>query len=65
MPNSLFNLSYHIQINIHVLHITYANPQNANTTHPVDGRLTPTWQYFGAITCDRLHGIMKLYIDKL
>ena len=27
-------------------------------------RLAPTWQYFGTITCDRLHGIMKLYIDK-
>ena len=23
-----------------------------------------TWQYFGTITCDGLHGIMKLYIDK-
>ena len=23
-----------------------------------------TWQYFGTITCNRLHGIMKLYIDK-
>ena len=29
-----------------------------------DTRLAPTWQYFGTITCDRLHGIMKLYIDK-
>ena len=27
-------------------------------------RLAPTWQYFGTITCDGLHGIMKLYIDK-
>ena len=27
-------------------------------------RLTPTWQYFGTITCDGLHGIMKLYVDK-
>ena len=25
-------------------------------------RLAPTWQYFGTITCDGLHGIMKLYI---
>ena len=27
-------------------------------------RLVPTWQNFGTITCDGLHGIMKLYIDK-
>ena len=27
-------------------------------------RLAPTWQYFGTIICDRLHGIMKLYIDQ-
>ena len=27
-------------------------------------RLAPGWQYFGTITCDGLHGIMKLYIDK-
>ena len=27
-------------------------------------RLAPTWQYFGTITSDGLHGIMKLYIDK-
>ena len=27
-------------------------------------RLAPTWQYFGTITFDRLHGIMKLHIDK-
>ena len=27
-------------------------------------RLAPMWQYFGTITCDGLHGIMKLYIDK-
>ena len=33
-----------------------------NITYVV--RLAPTWQYFGAITCDGLHGIMKLYIDK-
>ena len=26
-------------------------------------RLAPTWQYFGTITCEGLHGIMKLYID--
>ena len=27
-------------------------------------RLAPTWQYFGTITYDELHRIMKLYIDK-
>ena len=27
-------------------------------------RLALTWQYFGTITCDGLHRIMKLYIDK-
>ena len=32
--------------------------------HYTNGRLAPTWQYFGTITCDGLHGIMKLYIDK-
>ena len=30
-------------------------------SHP---RLTPTWQYFGTITCDGQHGVMKLCIDK-
>ena len=28
-------------------------------------RLAPMWQYFGTITCDGLHGIMKLYIESL
>ena len=32
--------------------------------HTLKVRLAPTWQYFGTITCDGLHGIMKLYIDK-
>ena len=27
-------------------------------------RLASTLQYFGTIICDRLHGIMRLYIDK-
>ena len=27
-------------------------------------RLAPTWQYFGTIIYDRLHGIMRLYINK-
>ena len=27
-------------------------------------RLAPNWQNFGTITCDGLHGIMNLYIDK-
>ena len=28
-------------------------------------RLVPTLQYFGTIVCDRLPGILRLYIDKL
>ena len=31
----------------------------------IKSRLELTLQYFGIILCDRLHGIMRLYIDKL
>ena len=31
---------------------------------PSTTQLLDWWQYFGTITCDGLHGIMKLYIDK-
>ena len=40
---------------------TKSNPKPNPNPKP---RLAPTWQYFGTITCDGLHGIMKLYIDK-
>ena len=36
---------------------SYSKKSTRNSMKP---KLSPTWQYFGTITCDRLHGIMQL-----
>ena len=52
----------HTFLFLKIVHIFY---ENLNWLWSLEFvRLAPAWQYFGAITCEGLHLIMKLYINK-
>ena len=60
MHNIVLHIFIYLFLWLHVLILCDLSDRK----HATLARLAPTWQYFGTITCDGLHGIMKLYIDK-